>query len=130
MRRYYLHTRKNGIFYAELVTPEGNKLTARSTGTKSRDEALLIIAKWLESGIPTGRVRKPAAAIEGRIAYHIDKLYQKGIIAARYSCHDFRHFFAVHEYKKNKDIFRLSKLLNHAGIQITQTYLKSLGIEL
>jgi hypothetical protein len=86
MRRYYLHTRKNGIFYAELVTSEGNKLTARSTGTKSRDEALLIIAKWLESGIPTGRVRKPAAAIEGRIAYHIDKLYQKGIIAARYSC--------------------------------------------
>lgn len=69
MRRYYLHKRKNGILYAELVTPEGNKLTARSTGTKDRDEALLVVAKWLESGIPTGRARKPrpleaAAGIE------------------------------------------------------------------
>jgi len=68
MRRYYLHKRGE-ILYAELVTPEGNKLTARSTGTKNRDEALLIISKWLESGIPTGRVRKPrtleaAAGIE------------------------------------------------------------------
>ncbi|MCL2008558.1 MAG: tyrosine-type recombinase/integrase [Treponema sp.] len=70
MRRYYLHKRNNGIFYAELVNPEtGLKLTAKSTGTKSRDEALLKIAEWLKSGIPTGRIRKPrtleaAAGIE------------------------------------------------------------------
>lgn len=31
MRRYYLHTRHNGIYYVEFVTPEGNKLSARST---------------------------------------------------------------------------------------------------
>ncbi|MDR0473752.1 MAG: site-specific integrase, partial [Treponema sp.] len=71
-----------------------------------------------------------AGAIEKRIAYHINKLYSAGKIAACYSCHDFRHYFAVQEYNKNKDIFRLSKLLNHASIQITQIYLKSLGIEL
>jgi hypothetical protein len=60
MRRYYLHTRHNGTFYAELVDPQtGTKLTARSTGTKNRDEALLKIAEWLKSGIPTGRMRKP-----------------------------------------------------------------------
>jgi integrase len=70
MRRYYLHTRNKGIFYAELVDPvTGRKLTARSTGTKNRDEALLKIAEWLKTGIPTGRVRKPrtleaAAGIE------------------------------------------------------------------
>jgi integrase len=70
MRRYYLHTRHNGVFYAELVEPQtGHKLTARSTGTKNRDEALLKIAEWLKTGIPTGRVRKPrtleaAAGIE------------------------------------------------------------------
>ena len=70
MRRYYLHTRHNGTFYAELVDPQtGAKLTARSTGTKCRDEALLKIAEWLKSGIPTGRIRKPrtleaAAGIE------------------------------------------------------------------
>ena len=60
MRRYYLHTRHNGTFYAELIDPHtGVKLTARSTGTKSRDEALLKIAEWLKNGIPTGRIRKP-----------------------------------------------------------------------
>ena len=60
MRRYYLHTRHNGTIYAELVDPQtGVKLTARSTGTRNRDEALLKIAEWLKSGIPTGRVRRP-----------------------------------------------------------------------
>jgi site-specific recombinase XerD len=71
-----------------------------------------------------------ANAIEGRINYYIGKLHAAGKIGAAYSCHDFRHLFAINEYKKNKDIFRLSKLLNHAGIQVTQIYLKSLGIEL
>jgi len=38
MRRYYLHTRHNGMFYAELVDPQtGKKLAARLTGTKDRD---------------------------------------------------------------------------------------------
>lgn len=60
MRRFYLHTRKNGIYYVELVDPvTGRKLTARSTGTANRDEALLIIAEWLKTGIPTGRAREP-----------------------------------------------------------------------
>ncbi|MCL2442261.1 MAG: integrase, partial [Treponema sp.] len=60
MRRFYLHTRNNGIFYAELIDPQtGVKLSARSTGTKNRDEAMLIIAEWLKHGIPTGRTRKP-----------------------------------------------------------------------
>jgi len=59
MRRYYLHTRHNGIFYAEIVNPEtGAKLAARSTGAKNRDEVLLKVAEWLKSGIPTGRTRK------------------------------------------------------------------------
>ncbi|MCL2444292.1 MAG: integrase, partial [Treponema sp.] len=59
MRRYYLHTRHDGIIYAELVDPQtGSKLSARSTGTKNRDEALLKIAEWLQSGIPTGREKK------------------------------------------------------------------------
>jgi len=38
-----------------------------------------------------------------------------------------RHFFAVTEYKKDFDIHRVSKLLNHASIQVTEHYLKSIG---
>jgi integrase len=59
MRRYYLHTR-HGIYYAELVTPTGRKLAAKSTGKSSEDEALLVVAEWLKHGVPTGKERKPS----------------------------------------------------------------------
>jgi len=71
-----------------------------------------------------------ANAIERRINYHIGKLYKVGAIGSGFSCHDFRHFFAVQEYKKDRDILRVSKLLNHANISITQNYLRSLGVTL
>jgi len=55
MRRYYLHTRNNGTFYAELVDPQtGIKLTARSTGTKNRgvltplEAQALFAMRWKE----------------------------------------------------------------------------------
>jgi integrase len=55
MRQFYLHPR-NGTFYVEFVDPgTGLRLSARSTGTKNRDEALLKVAEWLKSGIPNGR---------------------------------------------------------------------------
>jgi site-specific recombinase XerD len=80
-------------------------------------------------------VRKPFAwitanAIERRINYQIGKLYQAGKIKAAYSCHDFRHYFAKNEYQKDKDILRVSRLLNHANISITQKYLRSIGVTL
>jgi integrase len=43
----------------EFVVPEtGQKLTARSTGTTDRDEAILKISEWLRGGIPAGRGRR------------------------------------------------------------------------
>jgi site-specific recombinase XerD len=66
-------------------------------------------------------------AIELRIKHQMERLYGSGIIRFRYSCHDFRHFYAVTEYQKDHDIHRLSKLLDHSSIAITETYLKSLG---
>lgn len=65
-----------------------------------------------------------AYKIENLLRYYTEKLYKQGQIKAVYSAHDFRHFFAVNEYTENKDIFRLSKLLNHSSIQTTQLYLK------
>lgn len=66
-------------------------------------------------------------ALARRIEYHIGKLHQAGKIKAAYSCHDFRHFYAITEYRKDKDIHRVKKLLNHASIQVTESYLRSLG---
>jgi hypothetical protein len=40
-REYYLHKRKNGIFYVEYINPEnGKKLSARSTGETDQIRAL------------------------------------------------------------------------------------------
>jgi len=68
-----------------------------------------------------------ANTLEKRIARAIKKLYEDGKIKAAYSAHDLRHFYAITEYRKDNDIRRVSKLLNHASIQITEKYLEGLG---
>jgi Site-specific recombinase XerC len=67
-------------------------------------------------------------ALKVRIIRATQKLHRQGKINAPYSAHDFRHYFAVSNYLQDKDIYRLSKLLDHSNIAITQTYLKALKI--
>lgn len=62
--------------------------------------------------------------------YYTTKLYKAGTIAYPYSCHDLRHFYAINEYNKLKDIYKLSKLLDHTSISVTERYLKGLGVKL
>lgn len=69
-----------------------------------------------------------ANQIECDFAYYTRKLAAAGKIPAAYSAHDLRHFFAVTQYRKNKDIYSLSKLLNHSSIQVTELYLKGLNV--
>jgi site-specific recombinase XerD len=66
---------------------------------------------------------KLADAIRKRTA----RLAEFGTIKTAYSAHDFRHLYAVTEYRKDRDIYRVSKLLGHASIQVTETYLRGLG---
>jgi len=68
--------------------------------------------------------------VKQNVKNHCNKLFAAGLISYKYSAHDFRHFFALTEYTKNHDIYKLSKLLNHSGIAITENYLRGLGIEL
>jgi integrase len=80
-------------------------------------------------------VKKPFAdrtanSIELSVAYHIKKLHHAGKIGAAYSCHDFRHFAAVREYAKDKDIKRVRDFLGHSSISITERYLRSIGVAL
>ena len=51
-RAFYVYI-KNGIYTAEFLDPEtGATICYRDTGTKNRDEAMLIAAGWLRDGIP------------------------------------------------------------------------------
>jgi len=103
------------------------------THTKGKDIdgdiAPEIVERIKAAGLPlrepfTGRT---ANSIELMFSYHVKKLYSAGKIAAAYSCHDLRHFAAVREYNRDKDIRRVRDFLGHASIQVTEHYLKSLG---
>ena len=69
-------------------------------------------------------------ALKLRIYRATSKLHREGKIMAAYSAHDFRHYFAVTEYEREKDIYKLSKLLDHSNISITEGYLRSLKIDI
>jgi site-specific recombinase XerD len=108
----------------------GGKFTGHSKGKDINGElpaqALEAIKK---AGLP---LRGPFAGelsntLEKRIARAVEKLHKAGKVRGAYSAHDFRHFYAVTEYRKDKDIHRVSKLLDHASIQVTETYLRGLG---
>jgi integrase len=47
-----------------------------------------------------------------------------------YLCHDLRHYYAKKEYEKTKDIYRVSRLLNHSSLTITEGYLRSLEVRI
>ncbi len=49
-------------------------------------------------------------------------------LRARYSVHDLRHAFAVKLYQEGRDIYAVSKALGHAGVAVTERYLRSLNL--
>jgi len=59
----------------------------------------------------------------------VKKLYEEGIISCKFSPHAIRHYFACKEYTKDKDIYRVSRLLKHSSILITTNYLRGLKIK-
>ena len=66
-RGFYLYPLKNGVLMSEILDPEtGARVCYRNTGSKNRDEALILVSGWLRDGIPArkkGRKRiysKPA----------------------------------------------------------------------
>ena len=58
-RSFYVYP-KNGTYHAEIIDSEtGAKICYRTTGTKNRDEAMLMVAGWLRDGIPARKKGRP-----------------------------------------------------------------------
>jgi integrase len=120
--------KRSGVRYYGVS--KGKNLTEGTTEGITLPQEVLQALK--QAGLD---IKKPFAgfatdALEKRVYYWTRKLYRRGVIRAAYSCQDFRHFFAVREYTRDKDIFRVSKLLNHADVATTQKYLRSLKVSL
>lgn len=60
------------------------------------------------------------------LQYQINKVFRSGNIETRFSCHSIRHWFAMREYEKDKDIVRLQEKLQHCSVAVTEVYLKNL----
>jgi hypothetical protein len=59
-RDYYIHKRRNGVFYVEFIDKTtGKKLSARSTRERELLKAQVKAELWKINGLPTGRVKKP-----------------------------------------------------------------------
>ena len=52
-RSFYLYLDKKSIYHAEILNPQtGVRISYRTTGTKSRDDAVMLVSGWLRDGIP------------------------------------------------------------------------------
>jgi len=109
----------------------GNKYQAISKGKAIFGEfpiEVIINIKSSDLNNKTPFEKLSTNAIKLRIYRYTSKLYREGKIMSAYSAHDFRHYFAVSEYMKDKDIYKLSKLMDHCNISVTEGYLRSLKI--
>ncbi|MGA2548462.1 MAG: hypothetical protein ABSF43_18125 [Rectinemataceae bacterium] len=114
----------------QSLTIRAGRFTARSkgkdiSGTLPAEALAAIRAAGLDTKTPFAGTK--GRRYEDMIREACLKLAAAGRIAAPYSARDFRHLYAVTEYRKNHDIYRVSKLLGHASIQVTELYLRGLG---
>ena len=132
----------------ELDARDGK--TTFNTFTKGKAQAGVMPKEAMEAIESAGLNRKKPFAdvsvdtLKMRLQRELDRLAAQGLIAGHtaerminhkpkdvvvsdYSCHSFRHFYAVQEYGKDRDIERVRRLLNHADLNTTQAYLQSLG---
>jgi len=99
-KAFYLfkNNKENGIYYAEFIDPKTGRTLHRSTGSKDRDEAAVITAKWMAEGVPTrGKAAKPLAELFTfqALKAHVEKVYSAGELSednAIELCKTLRHW--------------------------------------
>lgn len=119
------------------MTAWGGKFQTKSKGKIIRGILPEKAVKAIEAAGLS--LKKPFAGLvtnnlEKEVEYYIKGLYKIGKLTRCdskgepiiFNCHSFRHFFAVSEYDRDKDIYRVKEALNHSNIAITDKYLRSL----
>ena len=110
----------------------GSRWTASTKGKEQRGTVPDSVRKAIErAGLP---LRAPfadltATKILDRFRYLVRRVLKDGKIANRYSVHDLRHAFAVRLYQASHDVYQVEQALGHANVAVTETYLRSLGLQ-
>lgn len=115
------------------VRLEGEYFSVRAKGDKVRSFALepetqeILKRMGMErrepfAGIGTSTVQNAITKITGRLS-------GDGVIRHKYTCHDFRHYYAVKLYRETRDIYAVKEALGHATVSISEVYLTGLGAE-
>lgn len=115
------------------LTLRGDKWTATTkgklqTGTMPDSALQAIDFAKLDKRQPFAGYE--AQKIADRFRWLVKGLVGASKLAARYSVHDLRHYYAIQEYTATPDIYRLKLLLGHASIAVTESYLKSLNFSI
>ena len=110
---------------------KGSRFTTR---TKGQDKSGELPADIIETVKAAGlELRQPfgdltAEQLQHVITYEIGKAHKAGKVRQPFSPHKLRHFYAVNQYRQTGDIRRVSKLLGHSGIAVTERYLRGLAV--
>lgn len=72
--------------------------------------------------------KKNTANLKSSFLYLAKKLYKENKISFPYSFHDIRHYYAIKTYLETNDIYKVSKLLKHSSIAMTEVYMRGFNI--
>jgi integrase len=122
-----------GLRIADVMTVrlEGAYFSVRTKGGSVRSfELLNETIEILENvglmlGSPFDSIGK--STIQNAVSRITGELSERDIIRHRYSCHDFRHYFAVNLYRETHDVYAVKEALGHATASISKIYLAGLG---
>jgi site-specific recombinase XerD len=104
-----------------------------TTTSKGKEQGGRIPAEAREAitsaGLP---LRSPfggvtAKSIAKAFEYLAKKQHAAGRLRERYSVHDLRHAYAVRLYEATRDVYQVKQALGHAGVAVTEKYLRSIG---
>lgn len=110
----------NGRFYSAFSKGK----TVRGVVPQELKEVLIGLGYDMEQEKPFQELSK--TFIQQNFTLAVKSLYRAGVIKHEYHPHSIRHLFAVTQYHQDRDIYALSKLLNHSSVGITQRYLDSI----
>ncbi len=124
-----------GLRIGDVLTvrlEDEDRFSYRQKGGQVRQKALRPISRdMLEKyGALKRQPFKSIArvTIQGALRRLTTKLGDRGVIRHPYSCHDFRHLYAISLYQKTGNIYGVKEALGHAAVSVTEIYLAGMGV--